>query len=88
MPNSCRCILKKLVRDGRITQDEYDKLLRNLKDVPQGEWVEVHLSHALYGGDAVIYRCSICGWAVAHKVPKCKCGAVMKNAEEGADDEP
>ena len=28
---SCRVILKKLVRDKRITIDEYDKLLRNLK---------------------------------------------------------
>lgn len=28
---SCRVILKKLVRDNRITIDEYDKLLRNLK---------------------------------------------------------
>ena len=27
---SCRSILKKLVGDGRITQDEYNKLLRNL----------------------------------------------------------
>lgn len=30
--SSCRCILKKLVRDGRITQDEYDKLVRNIDD--------------------------------------------------------
>lgn len=28
---SCRVILKKLARDKRITIDEYDKLLRNLK---------------------------------------------------------
>lgn len=28
---SCKVILKKLVRDKRITIDEYDKLLRNLK---------------------------------------------------------
>jgi hypothetical protein len=28
---SCRVILKKLARDKRITTDEYDKLLRNLK---------------------------------------------------------
>lgn len=156
---SCRVILKKLVRDKRITIDEYDKLLRNLKpqidkedaiaylhqirwmqahdkeiykqgyecgknerktgtwkkiliatvpftiygyecpfcefrtptnnfnfcphcgeklEINNGKWVEVHLSHPRYGGDAVIYRCSICGWAVDHKVPKCRCGAEME----------
>ena len=31
---SCRCILKKLYRDKRITKEEYDKLLRNLKTRP------------------------------------------------------
>ena len=82
---SCRCILKKLVRDGRITVDEYEKLLRNLKDTPQGKWVEVHLSHPRYGGDAVIYRCSICGFAVDHKVPKCRCGAEMEVDDDCTD---
>lgn len=73
---SCRCILKKLVRDGRITVDEYEKLLRNLKDTPQGKWVKVYV----WNGDTAtaIYRCSLCGWSVSHKVPRCKCGATME----------
>lgn len=49
---SCRVILKKLVRDKRITIDEYDKLLRNLKPqidkedaiayLHQIRWLQMH----------------------------------------------
>ena len=35
MPNSCKSILNKLKRDGRITQFEYDKLVRNLHCPPK-----------------------------------------------------
>ena len=35
MPNSCRSILTRLLRNKRIKQWEHDKLLRNLKGI---EW--------------------------------------------------
>ena len=54
---SCRSILKKLVRDGRITQTEYDKLLRNLKPRSVGKYVieELEDKHGW------ICKCSECG---------------------------
>ena len=33
MPNSCRCIIKKCLFKGAITEKEADKLLRNVVDV-------------------------------------------------------
>lgn len=33
MPNSIRAILKKTLRKGAISQDEYDKVMRNVVEV-------------------------------------------------------
>ena len=38
MPNSCKCILKKMVFKGAMSQKEYDKIIRNLKS---SQWIPV-----------------------------------------------
>ena len=57
---SCRVILKKLMRDKRITVDEYDKLLRNLKPqitkedaidyLHQIRWMQAHDKEIFHSG--------------------------------------
>lgn len=39
MPNSVRAILKKALYKGAISQDEYDKVMRNVVDVRCGECI-------------------------------------------------
>lgn len=38
MPNSCKCILDKLLKTKRIKQFEHDKLLRNIKGIQWHEY--------------------------------------------------
>lgn len=83
---SCRSILKKLLFQRVITQDEYDKLERNLQKVPpgrpvifspgSGEWVleEDRRNH---------WHCSVCGTVfgiVSQTYQYCPhCGSYMTN---------
>lgn len=38
MSESARSILKHLYQEGRMTEEQYKKIDRNLKDQPHGEW--------------------------------------------------
>lgn len=37
MPNSCKCILDRMVHKGAMTEEERDKILRNIKT----DWIPV-----------------------------------------------
>lgn len=39
MSESARSILKHLYKEGRMTEEQYQKIDRNLKERPHGEWI-------------------------------------------------
>ena len=77
---SCRVILKKLMRDKRITVDEYDKLLRNLKPqitkedaidyLHQIRWMQIHDKEVWHNGyergksECKTGKWIDCGWSI------------------------
>jgi hypothetical protein len=77
MPISCKCILDHLVYKGAMTEEERDKIVRNLKTHKTGKWVLVEM------GDTNLYECSLCRKRKTYTPPFCEiCGARMEGAEE------
>lgn len=78
MSMSCRGILKKLLFNGAITQNEFEQIERNLKteaetqDVVQGEWIST-------GKGNLTSRCSICDYKSLERGNFChNCGIAMR----------
>jgi len=55
MSESARSVLKHLYKEGRMTEWQYEKIDRNLKEQPHGEWKKV-------GGIFYRLKCSNCNF--------------------------
>jgi hypothetical protein len=75
MSESARSILKHLYKEGRMTEEQYKKIDRNLKERPHGEW-KLRSPYEVWFEE---YKCSNCnayGWFNWHFCPNC--GADMR----------
>ncbi len=82
---SARTILKHLYEEGRMTEAQYQKIDRNLKEPTHGKWIEQSDNY----GDPY-YECSVCedAFITLEGTPKenhynfCpNCGADMRKKE-------
>ncbi len=94
MPESCRSILNKMVYKKAMTEEERDKIVRNLKTQKTGKWISDSAYHRTVSLDesgkvSCSCHCSLCGdWLTGSDEYPCKgnycpnCGAKMEGAEE------
>ena len=91
MSESARSILKHLYEEGRMTEYQYQKIDRNLKEPKQGEWspvAELDTTNDFaewidVNGDGSLWKCSRCGETSCCRGKYCcECGARMKGGEE------
>ena len=77
MSESARSVLKHLYKEGRMTEEQYQKIDRNLKDRPHGTWENC--------GGIFCARCSVCKDIAYETVGNfCpNCGADMRKKRDG-----
>ena len=90
---SARTILKHLYKEGRMTDYQYERIDRCLKDRPQGEWVVDEFGRKICGKCQFPFAefqstcyCSLCGAEMQEVAESCKeLQEVAKEDDNGSD---
>ena len=79
MSESARSVLKHLYKEGRMTEEQFQKIDRNLKERPHGKWI-YHKEWECDGECA--FECSKCGMGFDVDYNFCpRCGADMREGD-------